>query len=146
MPYGRGKDANFWAIVNQDPYGVSLMQVNSRIDEGDYYIRKKIKYEVLDNGGTLYKKSLNEIYNLFKKNIEKILSNKLVPKKQTLKIGNYNKRSDMLNISKIKLNRNYKAIDLINILRAKQFKGYEKCYFEHNNKKYEISVNIREKK
>ena len=146
LPYGRGKDSNFWSIVNQSPYGVSIMKINSNIDEGDYYIRKKIEYDILDTGETLYKKSQNQIFIIYKQNIEKILENKLTLKKQVLENGTYNKRSDMLNITRIRLNKSYKAIDLINILRAKNFKGHESCYFRYKNKNYEINLKIREKK
>ena len=44
-----------------------------------------------------------------------------------------------------KLFSKYRAIDLINIIRAKKFKNFEKAFFIINNKKYEIEIKISEK-
>jgi methionyl-tRNA formyltransferase len=146
LPYGRGKDANFWSIVENETYGVSIMEVNKEIDSGNYFIRKKINYNYLDNGFSLYKIALKEIKLLFKNNIFNILDKKIISKKQNLTIGSYHKRKDMKNISEIKLNKLYKAKDLINILRAKMFPNHSSAFFVHNKKKYFLKIKIENEK
>lgn len=146
LPYGRGKDSNFWSIVDRTPYGVSIMKINKNIDEGDVFVKKKINYSITDNSEKIYNKALKEIFNLFKGNIIKILQNKIKPIKQDLRKTKTYFRKDMLDKSHIKLFRKYKAIDLINVIRAKKFKNFGKAFFTKNKKKYEIEIKINEKK
>ena len=42
LPFYKGKDPNFWALINNGPYGVSIHKVTSKIDSGDILFRKKI--------------------------------------------------------------------------------------------------------
>ena len=121
------------------------MKINKNIDEGDVFVKKKIDYSITDNSEKIYNKALKEIFNLFKRNIIKILQNKIKPIKQDLSKSESYRRKNMLNKSHIKLFRKYKAIDLINIIRAKKFKNFEKAFFVINNKKYEIEIKISEK-
>lgn len=146
LPYGRGKDANFWSIVENSPYGVSIMKINQGIDSGNYFVKKKINYNFLDTGYSLYKNALKEMKLLFKENIFNILEKKLKSKKQNLSKGSYHKREEMKKLSEIKLNKLYKAKDLINILRAKMFPKQNPAYFIHNNKKYFIKIKIENEK
>ena len=146
LPYGRGKDANFWSIVENSPYGVSIMKVNQGIDSGNYFVKKKINYNFFDTGFSLYNKALKEMKLLFKKIIFNILEKKINSKKQNLSTGSYHKREEMKKISEIKLNKFYKAKDLINILRAKMFPKHKPAFFIHNKKKYFIKIKIENEK
>src|ERR1700742_2906486 len=65
LPYCRGKDPNFWAIVESAPFGVTLHYVNAAIDAGDIAFQKEIPVTWSDNGGTLYQKALTEMVELF---------------------------------------------------------------------------------
>jgi methionyl-tRNA formyltransferase len=146
LPFGRGKDANFWSIVENSPYGVSIMKINQGIDSGNYFIKKKINYNFLDTGFSLYKNALKEMKLLFKKNIFSILEKKINSNKQNLSKGSYHKREEMEKLSEIKLNKLYKAKDLINILRAKMFPKHNPAFFIHNKKKYFIRIKIENEK
>ena len=65
LPYCRGKNYNFWAIVDEAPFGVTLHMVDDGIDTGDIIFQKKIMYDWVDNGETLFSKAQKEMYNLF---------------------------------------------------------------------------------
>ena len=53
LPYNRGKLYNFWALVEQCPFGVSLHKVDSGVDTGEIVSQRQISYNWEDNGETL---------------------------------------------------------------------------------------------
>ena len=68
LPFGRGKDPNYWAIVDQTPYGVSLHFVNELVDSGPVIFQKEIIFDWEDTGETLYLKAQKSLIELFKEN------------------------------------------------------------------------------
>ena len=72
LPHNRGKDPYVWAIYNSTPIGVSIHEMNSKIDKGKIYLRKKIFFTFPFNGYQVYIKSLFEIKKLFILNWKKI--------------------------------------------------------------------------
>ena len=42
LPHNRGKNYNFWAIVEEAPFGVTLHFVDSGVDTGDIVAQQKI--------------------------------------------------------------------------------------------------------
>jgi len=81
---------------------------------------------------------------LFCENFEKMLD----PAVKLTKPPSINKKAhkvrDMEEHSRIDLDRNYRAGDLINILRARTFTKGDSAYFFHGEKKYHIRVSIEE--
>src|SRR5262249_30682810 len=58
LPYARGRHYNFWTIVEQVPFGVSLHMVDEGIDSGDIVAQAQIPYSWEDTGGSLRGKAL----------------------------------------------------------------------------------------
>jgi len=142
LPFNRGKHYNFWAIVEESPFGVSIHMVEKGIDTGPVIAQKEIKYSWIDNGESLYFKAQIEMIKLFKKmypDFRKNIFNKTI---QDLSKGSYHNSYELEIATKIDLNKKYLGKYLINLLRAKTFKGYQGCWFEENDEKYEITVNI----
>lgn len=143
LPYGRGKHPNFWTLVDDTAFGVTLHWVDESIDGGDIAFQKEIKRSWLDNGETLYKKSIKEIVNLFENHFQQIISGNIprVPQVENL-IVRFSKEID--DVSCIDLKKKYLAGKLVNLLRARTFLGFPSCWFEDDGKKYEIKVEIKE--
>lgn len=144
LPFYKGKDPNFWSILNNGPYGVSIHVANQNIDSGDIIFQKKIKnisYTV--DAKELYLISQKEIIKLFKLKYSKI--RKLDFKKKYIKNlpSKAKTRKNMLLESNIDLNKNYKGSYLINLLRAKNFYPYDGVRFEVNKDVYSINIKIR---
>lgn len=143
LPYFKGKDPNFWAILKNGPYGVSIHEVNSNIDSGKILFRKKInKIDSSIDGKNLYKINSIEIVKLFKKKYiilrKKSRGLKLINKKTKIY-----KRKDMVKESKIYLNKTYKAEYLINLLRAKNFPPNRGVIFKKKGNTYSINIKIK---
>ena len=48
LPWNKGADPNFWSFAENTPRGVSIHQINEKIDEGPIIFRKKISYKEND--------------------------------------------------------------------------------------------------
>src|SRR6185436_9790258 len=72
LPWCRGKHPNFWALIEQVPYGVSMHAVTPRIDAGPVYVREQISYDWADTGETLQRKGQELAIDLFKRSWARI--------------------------------------------------------------------------
>jgi methionyl-tRNA formyltransferase len=143
LPHNRGKHYNFWSLVEQTPFGVSLHFVDDGIDSGDVISQTEIKYDWEDTGATLYSKAQEGMLILFKKSYPKIRSLNIPRRKQVLSEGSFHLAKEIDNASLIDLNRKYIARDLLNLLRARTFLGKPACSFQDDGIQYEIRVDIK---
>ncbi|WP_219729863.1 formyltransferase family protein [Sodalinema gerasimenkoae] len=142
LPYCRGRHYNFWSIVEQVPFGVTLHFVNAGIDTGDVVAQEPIFYGWEDNGESLYNKAVNKMISLFQKAYPHIRVFKFNKNPQKLSEGSFHFSHEMDNVSRIDLNQKYTAKDLLNLLRARTFKGHPSCWFEDDGEIYEVRVTI----
>lgn len=145
LPYNRGKHYNFWALVEQVPFGVSLHYVDEGIDSGDVVAQSLIPYDWEDTGETLYAKAGHTMVDLFKAVYPKLRAQELPRIKQCLSWGSLHYASEIEPASKVDLDKTYRARDLINLLRARTFSGHPACWFEDDGATYEIRIEIRRK-
>lgn len=143
LPYNRGKHPNFWAIVEQVPFGVTLHFVDHGIDSGDIIAQRSIEYDWCDNGGTLYEKAQEAMVGLFQDLYPKLRSGTIPRHPQDRSAGSYHRAEELDPVCHIDLKNTYRACDLLNLLRARTFPGYPSCWFEENGKRYEVRVEIR---
>ena len=145
LPFERGKDPNFWALKNQTPFGVTIHKITPSIDAGEIILQKKIDYSWIDNGATLYAKALTVSIELCLRFIQ-LLINKEPLQKTEIDTVNYkvNYRKDLEPASEIILENQYKARDLINLVRARTFDGHPGAWFIDEGKKYRVKISIEE--
>ena len=143
LPHNRGKHYNFWALVEQAPFGVTIHRVDSGVDTGDIVAQEKIDYDWCDTGETLYNKAQSAMFELFCKTYPVLRKGQYDSKPQNVSLGSFHRAADLEGASMIDLDAMYRARDLINLLRARTFEGYPSCWFEESGDRYEISVKIR---
>lgn len=143
LPFGRGKDPNFWAIVDQTPFGVTIHQVVSKIDYGPIVANRDIPYGWEDTGGTLYEKAVKEIKSLFAEQLPILLQKnvKLLAQPDSRNFPT-RRREELIQKSTIILDEYYTAREFLNILRAKTIDGFPGAIFVENNIQYEIRISI----
>lgn len=143
LPYNRGKNYNFWTIVEDSPFGVSIHFVDEKIDAGDIIFQAEIKKDWTDTGESLYKKAKEAMLNLFYDKYKEIRDGKYnrIPQDQS-KVS-FRLANEMIKLSKIELDTTYTARELLNLLRAKSFPPYPGIWFEENGEKYEVVINIK---
>lgn len=145
LPYNRGKNYNFWAIVEEVTFGVSLHKVTEEIDSGDILARKKIAYGWEDTGETLFYKAQKGMIKLFKSSYPSIRDGKLIPIPQSVDEGSFHYSNEMPKACKIDLDRLYTARELFNLLRARTFTSHPSCTFVDDGHTYEVRISIKEK-
>lgn len=146
LPYNRGKHYNFWALVEQCPFGVSLHKVDAGIDTGGIVSQRLLSYNWEDNGETLYKKAQTEIVELFKSTYPSLRKGEIVSKTQNLTKGSFRLSSEIDKASEIKIDASYTARELFNLIRARTFTGHPSCWFEEaNGEEYEVRIQIKRK-
>jgi len=146
LPYNRGKNYNFWALVEESPFGVSLHYVTPGIDDGDIVAQEIISYDWTDNGKSLYDRANVEMVKLFKSTYPKIKSGEIRRLKQDLTYGSFHYAREMEKTSRIQLDKKYTARKLLNLLRARTFEGHPGCIFEDEGEVYEVRIRIERKK
>lgn len=142
LPYNRGKHYNFWTIVEDTPFGVTIHWVDAGIDTGDIAFQSRIEKSWEDTGETLYYKAQEEIVRLFKEKFSEIKRGHIPRIPQNLGKGSFHRSNELEEASRIELDRYYKARDLLNLLRARTFRPYPSAWFIDNGVKYEVRVEI----
>jgi methionyl-tRNA formyltransferase len=143
LPYGRGKDPNFWAIVEESPFGVTIHHVEATVDGGDIAFQREIPYGWDDTGKTLYEKASSAVLDLFRESYPRILSFDIPRLPQPRPGGSFHKRRELADRSLIALDRTYTAREILNLIRARTFEPHPACRFVDGNTIYEVRVMIR---
>ena len=97
LPYYRGNANHIFAILNNEKkFGVTLHYINQGVDSGNIISRKMFKIAKHDTGYSLFNKANSHGYDLVRKFIKKLKSNKLSKGlKQNLKLGRNYKLKDL---------------------------------------------------
>ena len=98
LPFNRGANPNFWSFIENTPKGVTIHEINNKIDSGNIIVQKRYKINIKKIKFSSFRKSYNflfkEVENLFEKNIKKILFNKYSTFKQKGK-GTFHIKSNL---------------------------------------------------
>jgi methionyl-tRNA formyltransferase len=146
LPYNRGKHYNFWALVEQAPFGVTLHRVDHGVDTGEVVAQQGIPYDWCDNGETLFFKAQAAMVSLFCQTYPTLRTGHFDSKPQNKEIGSFHHSSEIEQASKIDLDGMYRGRDILNLLRARTFNGYPGCWFEESSNRYEATIKIRKLK
>jgi methionyl-tRNA formyltransferase len=142
LPAGRGKDPNFWALVEERPFGVTLHHVDSTVDGGDVAFQARIPVTWLDTGETLYRQAEVAMLELFKSSYSAIAAGS-VPRIPQGSAGTSHRRAELEPASRLELDRSYRLRDLLNVLRARTFPPHPGCRFQEGEDIYEVRVAIQ---
>lgn len=144
LPYNRGKHSNFWALVEQAPFGASLHFVESGVDCGDVVAQLPIAYGWEDDGGSLYRKATRATIELFQKTYPLVREGRITRKPQELAQGSFHLAKELDPASQIDLDATYRGRDLLNLLRARTFPGHPACWFrDRDGEEFEVRIEIR---
>jgi len=143
LPFNRGKHYNFWALVEEAPFGVTLHAIDQGVDSGDIVAQRAIPYDWTDTGSTLHAKAQAEILALFCDTYPQLRTLAFERTPQDPAAGSFHRASELEQASRIELDRTYRGRDLLNLLRARTFPGYPGCRFEDNGVVYEARIEIK---
>ena len=146
LPYNRGKHSSFWALKEQAPFGVSLHMVDERVDSGDIVAQRPVGYCWEDTAETLYGKAQTAMVELIRDTYPLIRTLDFSRTPQNLAQGSFHRAAEIDAASRIDLHTDYRARDLLNLLRARTFTGHPGCWFEDEGQIYEVRVEIRKRR
>lgn len=141
LPHCRGKDPNFWAIIEGAPFGVTIHHVTSAIDAGDLAFQMEIPILWSDTGGTLYEKARTAMVQLYEQSLPEIIHG-TIPRIPQGEGGSLHYRKDLEAASLIELDAQTTARGVLNRLRARTFPGHPACRFYEGGDRYEVRVTI----
>lgn len=143
LPHNRGKHYNFWALVEEAPFGVSIHWVSERVDAGDVAFQAPIATTWEDTGETLFRKARAAMVELFRASYDRIRAGDIPRIPQDLARGSFHKAAEIDAASRIDLDAAVRSRDLLNLLRARTFEGYPAAWFVDGGERYEVRVDIR---
>lgn len=141
LPNGRGKDPNFWAIVDCTPFGVSIHHVTQAVDGGDIAFQRELEVTWLDDGESLYRRAQHEIVDLFAGSLDRIVAGD-VPAVAQGDGGAAHRRSQLDDVARIDLDAPGTARRLLDVIRARTFPGHPAAWFEDGGIRYEVRIKI----
>ena len=147
LPYAKGKDPYVWSVEKQYPLGVTIHEMNKKIDSGKYFVQKKLNLNFPYTGGDVFNHSLKECVELFKRNWTKIRDNRIKKKKlKKIKTKTY-KRQDLIDHSLLDLDKKNNLIfkKLIYKILSQDFE-FNKLQLKINNCIYDVSISLNENK
>lgn len=129
LPKYRGSGTINWAIINEEiETGITIHEIDKRLDAGPVIDVKKITIEQTDTAETLYKKLELITYELFKDWLIRIIDGDFIAKKQSELDAHLYRRSELKD-----------AKNLTKFARAFTFQGKESAfYFTKSGKKIYI--------
>lgn len=144
LPYNRGMYPQVFSIINGMPFGVTIHEMDEKIDSGRVIIQKKINILPDDTSDKVYARAIMTEVELLVENIHRIVQGDY--KTEILDgVGNYNSRQDFCKLCCIDTNKKLTMREAIDYLRALTFEGYDNAYFvSENGKKVFVSVKLRE--
>jgi methionyl-tRNA formyltransferase len=146
LPFNRGKDYNFWAIVERAPFGVTIHWVTPGVDDGPIAFQRSIDLTWEDTGATTYAKAQDAIVGLFRDSWGDIRTGAIPRIDQSSDTGSFHRRAELEPASEIKLDGTYSGRDLLNLLRARTFPPHPGAWFIDDGDFFEVRVSITRSK
>lgn len=143
LPHNRGTHPNFWALVEEAPYGVTIHFATADIDGGDIAFQAPLEVSWEDTGGSLHRRACEEIVRLFERHLPDILRGDIPRRRQEPGAGSFHRRAELDPASRVVLDGEYRARELLNLLRARTFPPHPAAWFEDDGVRYEVRVEVR---
>jgi len=142
LPYNRGKNPNFWSLIEQTPFGVTLHWIDAEVDSGEIAYRHLIPSTWEDTGQSLYERAQEEIVRLFADHVDEIWNGE-TPRRRPLAIGRPRRAAELHPASEIALDAPVAPRRLLNLIRARTFSPHPAAWFVDDGQTYEVRVSIR---
>ena len=96
LPFNRGAHPNYWSFVDKTPKGVSIHEIDNKIDKGKLIYQKKVIFNNIKKHSfkSTYLILINEIEKLFKRKFNSILFKKYKSKKYKNQ-GTFHKKKNL---------------------------------------------------
>lgn len=142
LPYNRGWHTNVWPIIDGSPAGVTIHYIDAGVDTGDIIAQRRIPVEPTDTGGSLHESITRAQVGLFKEIWPLIREGKNSRAPQDHSIATLHRKAELAEISRIHLDRTYRAGDLVNVLRARTYPPYPSAYYVEGEQRTYVRIEL----
>lgn len=139
-PYNRGWFPQVFSIINKQPIGATIHEIDEYLDHGKIIDQEEIEIKPWDTSLDVYNRVLKLEVELLRRNMTNILTNSYnkYPMKEN---GNVNMINDYHELCKLDLDENSNLGSFIDKLRALTHEPYKNAYFF--DKKYGRKVYVK---
>jgi len=141
LPYNRGAHPYIWPIIEDTPAGVSIHYMTEEIDEGAIIDREEVSVLPDDTAKTLRNRLMDAQVRQFKRCWPDIKDG-AEGKEQRLENGSVHYSNELEEVREIDTEEKMKAGELIKKLRGLTYPPQKLAYFEENNERYFVEVEI----
>lgn len=139
LPELKGKYSNYHCIMNNMKYfGSTFHVIDSKLDSGEIIEKKIFKVSETDTAIELYEKNDQVAFDIFKRNINKILNFKFKTFKQ---LKSKNSKSYSINSIKNEVKNIKNKKKLWNLVRANEFPPFSPAFIKYKSKKIYLITN-----
>lgn len=141
-PFNRGWFPQVFSILNGLPAGVTIHEIDDKLDNGPVIYQQEIKIESNDTSESVYNRILDIEINMLEKYIVNILEQDYVISYPSAE-GNLNYLMDFKKLCEIDLKKQTTFEEAINLLRALTHGKHKNAYFVNNiGQKVFVSINL----
>ena len=141
-PYNRGWYPHIFSIINKLPVGVTIHEMDEKVDHGPIIFQEEIAVASYDTSETLYERLQALEKKLFRENIEIILRNDYESTFIDIQ-DRPNTKKDFDELKKIDISKSFKGIELVDRLRALTHGDYKNAYFiDEDGRKVFIKIRL----
>ena len=127
-PFNRGWFSQVFSILNGKPLGVTIHEIDEKIDHGPIIDQETVPVYVWDTSLTAYNRVIDKEIELIKKNLERIIQGAYEAKPMIAE-GNVNLKKDFDSLCELDLKEETTVGYLIDRLRALTHGEYKKLLF-----------------
>lgn len=140
-PYNRGWYPQVFSILNRKSFGVTIHEIDEKIDHGPIIAQKEIEISSHDTSLTIYNKVIKNEMVLLNDNLENIINKNyttFIPEE-----GNINYKKDFDKLGEIDVNNVDTFFNHINKLRALSHGDYKNAHFiDYKGNKIFIKIEL----
>jgi len=143
-PYNRGWYPQVFSIINKLPLGVTIHEMDEKIDHGDIIVQEEVPLYSYDTSLTAYQRVLEKEKELIAKHISAIILGNYSPT-QMKGAGNLNSKKDFSKLCRLDLTQKMTLREAINRLRALTHGEYNNAFFyDEQGQKIYIKIQLEQ--
>lgn len=143
LPWGRGAHPNVWAIVDQEPAGVSIHRMTPGVDEGPIYAQREVAVSFGDVASDLHARLQDAAYDLFVATWPQLREEAIEPIPQPAG-GSHHRVRDLDELADIDLDGTVTWRRALDTLRALTFPPNRNLVVQEDGRTFHLEIRITE--
>lgn len=140
-PYNRGWFPQVFSIINGLPVGVTIHEMDTKLDHGPIIFQQQISINSYDTSKDVYDKILKTEMELLKEHFEELVEGTYSVSEMSEE-GNINYMANFKSLCKLNMDDKGTMRDHMNLLRALTFADYKNAYYEENGERIYVTVSF----